>query len=100
MTQQTHLIKLSEKGSFLGSRVLGLEFREQIELFLDQGDDVIVDLAGVHLMTHSFADETFGKVVKKLGLPDFKRRVLIRNLDPKLIPFIRYVLKYRVETVA
>jgi hypothetical protein len=94
------MLKLVETGSFLGSRHLGRELRLQVEALIDNDHQIIIDCRGVTMMTHSFSDELFGKLLLNLGSSSFKQLVKVQNVDPKIAPILRFVLKNRLSTEA
>ncbi len=89
------VFKLEKWGKFLGSRRLGSEIRREIESALRRGQSVVVDCRGVGMMSHSFADESVGKLAGDLGMEAFQHKVRLRNVAPKLASIFRYVIGER-----
>lgn len=71
------IVKLSEFGKSLGSRVLGKEVSNMIDF--EKEDEIILDFDEVKMITSSFADEVVGKNCTKLGLYNFFDKVQIVN---------------------
>lgn len=74
-------IKLSEFGSSLGSRELGVQLRGRAEGALKKGEKVLVDFQGVHVISSGFADELFGKLWRSVGRQSFKENLKINGFD-------------------
>jgi anti-anti-sigma regulatory factor len=78
---------VEEHGSLLAGRFLGLELRQQVEEHAGNGE-VVVDLAGVEMVSPSFADEFFAKLDSQLV---GSGRVRLINVRPDLEEIIRTV---------
>ncbi|MGK4007896.1 STAS-like domain-containing protein [Sorangium sp. So ce1036] len=95
MSSET-VVKLADFGSMLGTRILGMRIRTEIERKIDAGEGpVVLDAAGVSTMSHSFADECFGKLAERRGLDAFIGAVRFRNVPPDLNSVLRYVIGSR-----
>lgn len=68
------LIKFREFGTSLGTREMGNELRTKIEREFDTEEKIEFDLTGIDVLSHSYADEVFGKLVKKYGIEGFKSK--------------------------
>lgn len=81
------LVIMKDWGPILSTRGLGEELRA---LIMDAARDnmVEVDFSGIDSLSHSFADECFGKMIETMGLKEFKARISLRNTNP----FVRAVL--------
>lgn len=55
-------INFSSLRPHLGTRFLGETMRKGIELALKEKEFVTFDFSGVEFISHSFADECFGKL--------------------------------------
>lgn len=71
-------IHIVEHGTDLSSRSTGRRIREVAELRAETGS-VILDFAGVHSVTHSFADELLAVLVAQKGETWFKNHIRVRN---------------------
>ena len=76
------IVKLSEFGKSLGSRVLGKEVSNMIDF--EKEDEIILDFDEVKMITSSFADEVVGKNCTKLGLYNFFQKVQIVNSSEQI----------------
>ena len=76
------IIKLSEFGTSLGSRVLGKEVSNMIDF--EKEDEIILDFQDVKMVTSSFADEVVGKNCARLGLHNFIDKVQIINTSEQI----------------
>ena len=83
-------IRLRDYGSVLGSRKVAAEIRESLEF------PVEFDLEEV-LLSHSFADELFGKLGESMGPDKFKENIKIINMEETNKIIIRYVLEDRAK---
>lgn len=59
-------------------------------------EPVIVDFSGVQLMSHSFADELFGKLAEQFGLDVFRERFRLVNLTEQDRMMLRAVVTDRL----
>lgn len=76
------IVKLSEFGKSLGSRVLGKEVSNMIGFEKEQ--EIVLDFEDVKMVTSSFADEVVGKNCAKLGLHNFFKKVQIINTSEQI----------------
>lgn len=76
------VVKLNKFGISLGSRVLGKEVSNMINL--EKEDEIILDFQDVKMVTSSFADEVVGKNCIKLGLHNFFKKVQIVNSSEQI----------------
>lgn len=76
------IVKLSEFGKSLGSRVLGKEVSNMIDF--EKEDEIILDFDEVKMITSSFADEVVGKNCTKLGLYNFFQKVQVINTSEQI----------------
>ena len=76
------IVKLSEFGKSLGSRVLGKEVSNLIDFEKEQ--EIVLDFQDVKMVTSSFADEVVGKNCAKLGLHSFFDKVQIINTSEQI----------------
>lgn len=94
-------ISLQDFGALLGSRWLGMKVRATIEAKLDElegtGQQLVIDAEGVQSMSHSFADECFGRLVEHRGLAQVMRAMAFRNVPPEVGAGLRYVIGARTR---
>lgn len=82
-------IKLSEFGTTLGSRDLGEKVREYILKQLDEHDEIIsLSFEQITMISSSFADECFGKLIINTGVEKFKKSFKITKLNDKFLKLI------------
>ena len=67
-------IKFLEFGSSLGTMDLGSKIREEIEKSIDRDEKVIFDLKGMEIISNSFADECFAKLLLKFDFDTIKSK--------------------------
>ena len=75
------LIKFCEFGQSLGTRNLGNTIRKNIESNISIGNEVIFDLKNVDLLSNSFADECFGKLILKFDIKEIKSKTKFINVN-------------------
>lgn len=93
-------LNLHDFGVNFGSRWLGTQMRAKIEsLMMETPGIVVVDAAGVGGMSHSFADECFGKLAERVGLQTILSRLRIENADQEVIPVIRHVITVHTKRI-
>lgn len=93
-------IEFKHIGTSLGTRATGKEVREQIEAELKAGNKVVFDLNGVDVVSNSFADETFGKLVLTFDLPFIKALTTFKNANPFVQQTIALAFRQRLAQIA
>ncbi|WP_375579041.1 STAS-like domain-containing protein [Marivirga tractuosa] len=93
------IIRFNDIGSSLGTRAKGQEIRKVILGALEQGDFVKFDLTGVKVMSHSFADECFGKILLEVDLQFLKSNSTFKNANSAVSKTISFVLKSRMQDI-
>ncbi len=84
------VLHLKEHGADLGTRALGQLVRARIaEQLKSSADRIVLDFAGVRVMTQSFADELFRRLMDEFPR-DQVLRVAIRNANEDVRSVIRY----------
>ena len=78
------LFMLRDESSSFGSRAAGTPLRNKIKNLLAFSDEkkLVVDFAGIHLVSSNFADEVFGKLFLELGPLNFSGKLEFRSIDP------------------
>ncbi|WP_321826274.1 STAS-like domain-containing protein [Maribacter dokdonensis] len=87
-------------GSSLGTRALGQELRLEIEKSLKSGGFIVFNFEGVQLISHSFADECFGKLLLSLDFNNIKSNSTFKNTNDLVKKTISFTLKERMSTLA
>lgn len=78
-----HRVAVVDLEDSLGSRVKGQEVRTRLKNYLGAGARYLVlDFAGVGVVSSSFADEVLGKLAVELGELEFRRRVFVDSASP------------------
>ena len=75
-------IKLSDISTTLGTRQKGQEIRNVIEKHIENGEKIIFDFDGISSISHSFADECFGKLLEKREFIVIKKVTSFINTSP------------------
>lgn len=79
------VFKLRAESEGFGSRAAGSPVRAKLVNlvgFINSSAKITVDLEDVHLVSSSFADEVFGKLMLELGPVKFMQRISLTNVDP------------------
>lgn len=78
-------IQLNKFGQTLGTRLLGIEARKELnELLFNENSCILLDFENVNVITNSFADELIGKKVQEMGISIFKDKVKIINVNKNI----------------
>lgn len=89
-------INFKNIGTSLGTRFLGQKFRMGIEEALSKNEFVVFDFDGVDFISHSFADECFGKLLLEIKLSDLKQKTTFKNANELIKKTIAFTLKERL----
>jgi len=81
-------IRLSEIGTSLGTRDLGAKIRTDLEIAMSGSVKINVDFTGVNVMSNSFADECFGKLLFRYEIAYIKNKLSFINANS----FVKLVL--------
>ena len=83
----------------LGSRAKGAEVRTRLQNYLAGGAEMIVlDFAGVGVISSSFADEVLGKLAVELGELEFRRRIFVDSASITNRSLIERAINMRIVT--
>lgn len=94
------VIKFNEIGESLGTRHLGENVRKQIsEKLFNNSEKIIFDFDGVEIISNSFADECFGKLVEEYGLDFVRKRSTFRNVNTIVETIIRKAINDRLKSL-
>jgi hypothetical protein len=89
-------IHFSTIGTHLGTRVLGESIRRQIENALTENQFVTFDFSGVEFVSHSFADECFGKLLLDMKIEELKKRTTFKDANTLVKRTIAFAIKERL----
>lgn len=92
-------ILFSHKGKHLSTRIDGAFFRREIEQAVERGEKVQLDFDGVEVVSNSFADECFAKLVFSFDLPHIKQHTTFINASPFIKAVIANSFKERLQAV-
>lgn len=94
------IMKMSERGDTLISRVEGAEIREKIIEVINKGEQVKLDFSGITRITQSFADELFGKILYDISLDNFMKTISIYNAAEDIRKVIKLSIRQRNEMIS
>lgn len=82
-----------------GNREYGRRARLKIDnVLVDKRNAVTFDFSGVPLISSSFADEVFGKLIVELGVMEFMRRCSFQSVDPTVQRLIDKAIAQRMKS--
>lgn len=87
------VIHMREFGRSLVTRVSGRAAYDSVTP-LEEGVTTF-DFEGVGLVSNSFADEVFGRLVYDLGIDELRRRTHFENVPPFSAMVIRHAIDWR-----
>lgn len=92
-----HRVAVVDLEESLGSRVKGGEVRTRLHNYLGAGARYLVlDFAGVGVVSSSFADEVLGKLAVELGELEFRRKVFVDSASPTNRSLIERAISMRL----
>ncbi len=91
------VIQFGNINNSLGTRSLGNKLRLEIEENLIKGEFISFDFSNVNVISHSFADECFGKLLLKWEIEELKRTTTFTNINPIIKKIISFTLKERQQ---
>lgn len=92
-------ILFSNIGKQLSTRVEGASMRNKIIKSIERGEKVIFDFEGVEIVSNSFADECFAKLVIDFNLPIVKEHTTFKNANPFIKAVIANSFKERLQAL-
>jgi len=90
--------KLCPTGVDLASRQSAARLRQDVESELGRGGNVVVDLGDVESISESYADELFGVLAAKYGLPSFSATVTIVGASSQVLYSVARAIKERLSS--
>jgi len=88
-------INFGHLNNSLGTRVLGRKLRLEIEESLRNDEFVIFNFEGVNSISHSFADECFGKLLLSWNIEDLKAKSTFQGANHLIKKTVSFTLKER-----
>ncbi len=92
-------ILFSHKGRHLSTRIDGAHSRREIEAAIERGEKVELDFDGVEVVSNSFADECFAKLMFEFDLPRVKAHTTFINASPFIKAVIANSFKERLQAI-
>lgn len=91
------MFTLAENGSVLTERDLGAKLRNEVITIISSEDKVTIDLSNVQMVTSSFADELFAKLVEELGPIEAKQKIALVNVTSTVKTIINEAIFTRAK---
>lgn len=86
---------------YAGARASGEAIREKIKNAIEDGDSVTLDFLGIDGISHSFADEILGIIVRAFGLSFIKKGDLrLNNANDSIKGLLNFVIKENTKLSA
>ncbi len=89
------VFKFKNTGISLGTRFLGEKIRKEIEAAFLSESLIIFDFEDVTVVSHSFADECFGKLLLQFDLNILKSKTTFKNTSNEIKRTIAFTLRER-----
>ena len=81
LLEMTNTIKFGDIGGSLGTRNLGAKIRGTILKEIETNEMVYLDFDEVNVVTNSFANECFGKLLEFITVKEFKTKIAFLNAN-------------------
>lgn len=78
------IMSMAQWGTVLTERDLGKKIRTHFLNSILKGDTIVVDFTDVQMITSSFADELFAKLIAEVGESKVKSEVKLVNISPTI----------------
>ena len=72
-------------GSSFGTRAFAENLRSTVREEINNNEKVVFDFTGVRVVSNSFADELFGKLIKEIGFDVFKDKTTFEGASEEVI---------------
>jgi hypothetical protein len=92
-------IEFSHIGKQLSTRVAGAAVRKKIVQRIKMNECVVFDFTGVEIVSNSFADECFAKLMVEFDLPKVKEHTTFQNASPFIKAVIANSFKERLQAI-
>lgn len=89
-------IRFNNFGKSLGTREMGNEIRNEIINCINNGENIVFDFEGVEILSHSYADEVFGKLLKQFGIKKFKETTNFKHANDYVTKIIVSVINENI----
>ncbi len=87
----------ADYSQIIGDTSLGERILNDINVLLDSGNDIEIDMDGVKTMATFCSKQIFGSICLKLGEENFYNRVIIKNASDSLKASIRLGILYALN---
>jgi hypothetical protein len=78
---------------YAGTRDSGASIREAIKKNIDDENSVVLDFFGINGISHSFADEIVGIIVRAYGVNFIKDKLLLNNANEDITNMLNFVIR-------
>lgn len=92
-------IMFSHIGKQLATRRAGSAVRNTIIEGIENNENIIFDFDGVEMVSNSFADECFAKLIFHFDLPKVKQHTTFQNASPFIKAVIANSFKERLQSL-
>jgi len=92
-------ILFSTIGKQLSTRKDGAVVREKIARGIEKNQWIVLDFDGVEVVSNSFADECFAKLMLDFDLPTVKAHTTFKNASPFIKAVIANAFKERLHAM-
>lgn len=93
------IIHFKNIGTSLGTRQLGAKVRADIESSIQSASTVVFDFDGVEVVSNSFADECFAKLLFTHDFDFIKAHTTFKNTNPFVKTVIANSFRQRAKAV-
>jgi hypothetical protein len=92
-------IEFSHIGTQLSTRIAGAAIRKKIVQSIERNEKVIFDFSEVEIVSNSFADECFAKLMLDFDLSKVKEHTTFQNASPFIKAVIANSFKERLQAL-
>jgi 6-pyruvoyl-tetrahydropterin synthase len=91
------VIHFSHSGDSLETKFLGKTLHLTIENSIHEGENVVFDFSDLKTISHSFADECFGKLLLRWDLAELKSKTTFTNANEQVNKIIAFTWSERLS---
>jgi hypothetical protein len=91
------VVHFRHSGDSIGTRFLGKTLRLTFENSIHEGENVVFDFSDVKTISHSFADECFGKLLLRWDLAELKSITTFTNVNEHVKKMIAFSWSERLS---
>ena len=93
------VIEFKVFGPILATRTLGVRVRKEILGVLFETDLLTFDMEGVEILSNSFADECFAKLLDDIDFNSLRKTTTFINTNSTIQGIVSYAFKERLSSV-